>query len=91
MIADFMTKPLQGKLCLLFKDVIISKRCVKDVVTLHTRSVLEQAKNAESRVNLGSIGKQTDINTERRRGRNLNFERCQKDFRMYNYFAVLGD
>ena len=90
MIADYMTKPLQGKLCLLFKDVIMGKRGVKDVDTLHTRSVLEKAKRAKSRMSHGrSPGEQTD--TQRMPNQNLNYDLSQKDFRTYNYFAILGE
>ena len=85
-VADFMTKPLQGKLCLLFKHMIMGRCGVIDVNNHHTRSVLEKAERAKSRTShRRSPGAQTDAQSM------PNPNSIQKDFRTCNYFAVLSE
>ena len=82
MVADYMTKPLQGKLCLLFKDVIMGKCGVSDVFSRQASSVLEE-----------TVTTQSLMSHEQSPGarRKPNTDIYASGVQNMNYYAVLGE
>jgi hypothetical protein len=82
MVADYMTKPLQGKTCLLFMDVVMGRRCLSDVFHQSTRSVLEDTVPSPSLMGRG-------ISPRALSKPNPNIR--TRDFKDENYYAILSE